>query len=186
MGPWAPPLLWNLPAGPTGQEEAGGAPVFTLERAQCLAPALLLLGGNTSFSHPATLSPEKTQSFKLSYCAGVWREVGACPKEGPNSGSQRAGWQRRSGASVLLLLLGLLLASLEETQEMALSCQAQWRTLVIPVHGKLKQGIGEFMVNLGNIATVVSNPRREGGKLTNPCRDSFRTGCCRSQSALIR
>lgn len=40
------------------------------------------------------------------------------------------------------------------------------------------------MVNLGYIATVVSNPRREGGKLTNLCRDSFRTGC--SQSALIR
>lgn len=45
-------------------------------------------------------------------------------------------------------------------------------------------GTGEFMVNLGYIATVVSSPRREGGKLANPCRDSFRTGC--SHSALIR
>lgn len=148
-----------------------------------MAPALLLSGWRKHFIlTSATLSPQQTQSFKLSYCAGVWREGGTCPKEGSNAGSPRAGRQT-SGACVLLLLLGLLLASLEETQEMALGCQAQWRTPANPVHGKLKQGIGEFMVNLGYIATVFSSHRREGRKLRNPCRDSSRTGCCRSQSA---
>lgn len=59
---------------------------------------------------------------------------------------------------------------------MALVCQAQWHTLGILALEKPKQGIGEFMANLGYIATVISSKQREGGRLTGPRRDSFRTG----------
>lgn len=72
----------------TGQEEAGGALVFTLERAQCLAPALLLLGGNTSFSHPTHCLPNRLRASSCLTARGSdGREGGTCPKEGPNSGS---------------------------------------------------------------------------------------------------
>lgn len=114
--------------------------MFTPERAPCLAPALLLLGGNTLFSHPVTLSPKQTQSFKLSYCAGVWQEGGRHLSKGGSEFWILAFWLAQQCR--VLILHGLLLASLEETQEMALGCQTQWCTPVILECGKLKQGMG--------------------------------------------
>lgn len=84
------------------------------------------------------------------------------PQEDLNSGSS-ASW-----------LSWLFVAPLEETQD-GTRMPGIVVMPVTPALGKLKQGVGESMANLGYVA-IVSSKRREGGTIMDHHRSNFSTG----------